>query len=212
MIIYGSPLSPYVRKIVIYCAERGIELDMQPGGLGAGGPEFLEASPFKKIPAIRDGDFTLADSSAIAHYLETKHGQALIPTEAEAVGRTIWLDEFTDTILIAAAGAVFFNRIVAPKFLKQEGDMAAAEKAEKETLPPLFEWLNGEVQESGYLVGDGFTLADVSVASSFINLLHCGIEVDAEKYPKLRSYIDAIWARPSFAAQIEREQAMFRKG
>jgi glutathione S-transferase len=72
MILYGSSLSPYVRKVLAFAGEKGIELDLQPTGFPNHSPEYLAVSPFKKMPALRDGDYTLADSSAIIHYLEAK--------------------------------------------------------------------------------------------------------------------------------------------
>jgi glutathione S-transferase len=67
MILYGSSLSPFARKVLAYAGEKGIELELQPTGFPNHSPEYLEASPFRKMPAFRDGDYTLADSSAIIH-------------------------------------------------------------------------------------------------------------------------------------------------
>jgi glutathione S-transferase len=72
MIVYGSSLSTFVRKVLAFAAEKGIELELQPTGMPNYLPEYLEASPFRKMPAFRDEDYTLADSSAIIHYLEAK--------------------------------------------------------------------------------------------------------------------------------------------
>src|SRR5436305_12929859 len=116
MILYGSSLSPFARKVLAYAAEKGIELDLQPTGFPNHSPEYLEASPFRKMPALRAGDYTLADSSAIIHYLEAKFPEpALIPADPQLRGKTIWLEEFADTIACAAVGKTFFNRIVAPR-------------------------------------------------------------------------------------------------
>src|SRR5215210_5497527 len=122
MILYGSTMSPFVRKVVAFAAEKGVALDLRPTALGDPDPGFAAASPFRKMPALVDDGYALADSSAICHYLEAKHPDpALIPAEASARGRTIWYDEFADTILFASGGAMFFNRIVAPRFLGREG-------------------------------------------------------------------------------------------
>ena len=70
MIVYGSSFSPFVRKVMAFGAEKGIALELKRIGLASDDAEFGEASPFRKMPALRDGDFTLADSSAIVVYLE----------------------------------------------------------------------------------------------------------------------------------------------
>jgi len=135
----------------------------------------------------------------------------LIPTEPRARARAIWFDEYSDTILFACGGKMFFNRIVAPRFLGQPGDEEAAAKAQCDELPPLLAYLERVIPESGFLVEDRLTLADISVASPFANFIHLGTLPEAADYPKLRAYIDAMLARPSFAPWIARETAFLER-
>ena len=208
MILFGSTMSPFVRKVAAYAAEKGIEVDLQPTGFPNHTAEFLAASPFKKMPAMVDGDFSLSDSSAIIHYLEAKYPEPeLIPCEARERGRVIWFDEFADTLLFACGAKIFFNKIVAPRFLGREGDLSAAEAAERDELPPLLDYLEKVIPESGYLVGDRLTLADISVAGPFANFGHCNVKIDEARYPKITAYVSSILSRPSFANYVEREAA-----
>ena len=103
MKMYGALLSPFVRKVAVVLAEKGVVYPPARGGPGNTDPEFLAVSPFAKIPAIDDEGFCLADSSAIVHYLEAKYpAPALIPSEPQALGRAVWFDEFGDTIFAAS--------------------------------------------------------------------------------------------------------------
>lgn len=210
MILYGSSLSPFVRKVLAYSSERGIEMELQSTGAPNHSAAFLEASPFRKMPAFRDGDFTLADSSAIIHYLEAKYpDRPLIPADPQLRGKTIWFEEFSDTILFACGGKIFFNRIVAPRFLRITGDEEAARQAELNDLPPVLDYLESVVPVGeGYLVGDSLTLADLAVAGPFANFRHTNTRLDPAKYPRTVAFIDRILARPSFAPLIERETAL----
>ena len=213
MILYGSSLSPFVRKTLAYAGEKGIELDLQPTGMPNFSPEYLEASPFRKMPALRDGDYTLADSSAIIQYLEAKFPQpALIPADPKLRGKTIWFDEFSDTILTACGAKMFFNRVVAPRFLGREGDLGVAETAEKEELPPILDYLERTVPDAGeFLVGNSITLADIAVASPFANLDHLNCEIDSGRHGRVLAYVNSILSRPSFAPWIEREKAFLAR-
>ena len=213
MILYGSTLSPFVRKVMAFAGEKGIELELKPTGFPNHEPDFCAASPFKKMPALQDGDYCLADSSAIVHYLEAKYPEpALIPAEPRARGRTIWFDEFADTILFGCGQKIFFNRIVSPYFLKRPGDLALAETAERDELPPILDYLEKVVpDDGGYLVGDSVTLADIAVAGPFANLGHLGIEAEASRHPRTAAYVKRILARPSFSQWIERESAILAK-
>ena len=79
MIVYGSSLSPYVRKVLVFAAEKGVEVEVKPVGIGSDDAEFKAASPFGKIPALRDGDFAVSDSSAIIAYLDALHPEPTPP-------------------------------------------------------------------------------------------------------------------------------------
>ena len=215
MILYGSSLSPFTRKALAFSGEKGIELELRPTGSAPGQPseDFIAASPFRRMPALRDGDFTLADSSAIVHYFEAKYPDPpLIPSDPQLRGKNIWYEEFADTILVTCGAKIFFNLIVAPRFLGKPGDEEAARQAELNDLPPILDYLEEVVPDAdGYLVGDKLTLADIAVASPFANFRHTQTKVDPERYPRTVAYVDRILARPSIAPWIERETAFLSK-
>lgn len=213
MIIYGSSLSPYVRKVLAFAAEKGVEVELKGTGFPNHSDEFLEASPFRKMPALRDGDYTLADSSAIVHYIEAKHPEPrLIPEDPKLRGKTIWFEEFSDTVLFSCGAKIFFNLIVAPRFMGRPGDLEAAKQAELNDLPPILNYLEKVVPgDGGFLVGDRLTLADLAVAGPFANFRHTETKVCPERYPRTVAYVDRILARPSFAQWVERETAMLAK-
>jgi glutathione S-transferase len=208
MILYGSSISPFVRKTLAFAAEKGIELELKPAGLGSGPPEFMAASPFKKMPGFQDGDFLISDSTAIITYLDAiKPEPNLIPLEPKARARTIWYEEFADTIACGCMTKVFFNRVVAPKFLGRPGDEATAAKAMADELPPVLDYLESVIPESGFLVEDRLTLADLAVASPFVNMGHMDWAADAKTHPKTSAYVAKILARPSFAGWVAKEKA-----
>lgn len=211
MILYGSHLSPFVRKVMIYAAEKGIELETQNALPGSADPDFRRISPFGKIPGFVDGDFAISDSTAIITYLEAKYPEpALIPAEPRERARVVWFDEFADTILTAAAGKCFFNRIVAPMMGRPQ-DLGAADRAEAEELPPIFGWIESQIPDSGHFVGDRLTLADIAVASPFVNLRHCAAPIDAGAYPKLAAFLDHWFARDSLGPLVAREEKILKR-
>jgi glutathione S-transferase len=214
MILYGSSLSPFVRKVLAFAGEKGIKIELKPTGDAPGQPgaEFLAASPLRKMPALVDGDYRLADSSAIIQYLEALHPEPnLIPAEPRARGRVIWFEEYGDTILMGCGGKIFFNRVVAPRFLGRPGDDSIADTAEREELPPILDYLESAIPESGFLVEGRLTLADLAIASPMANLPYMGMSIDSGRHPRLADYVAKILSRPSFAPWIEREAAIMAK-
>lgn len=218
MIIYGSTISPYVRKAVAFAREKGVEVEVRNAGMGRGGPDFEEASPFRKMPAMRDPDadggrdFVISDSTAIVQYIDAKHPEPnLIPTDPIGRARATWFEEFGDTIVMAAGMKIFFNRFVAPKVLKSGGDLGLADAAERDELPPVLDYLERVIPDSGFLVGDRFTLADIAVAAPFANYRWVGVAIDGTRFPRLTAYLDAILARPSLADLVARDGETVRR-
>lgn len=214
MILYGSPISPFVRKVMLFCAAGGIDYDMRGIGLGSADEGFLAASPLRKMPAIEDDGFTLADSSAICHYLEAKHKCGLIPADAQGLGRAVWLDECADTVVFMAMQPAFFNRVVSPLFIGKAGDDAAAAKAMADAVPPALAWLQSEVPADGFLMGERITLADCAMASPLVNYAHLAQvtgEGDLSEYPKLAAYWERMKVWEPLAATLAKESAGITK-
>lgn len=202
MKLYGTGYSPYVRKVLVALAEKGQSADHIPLFFHDPDAAFQAASPLGKIPAIDDDGYLLADSSAILFYLEAKYPTpALLPSEPKALGRAIWFDKFGDTELFPVLIAPFANRVVKPKLLGQPGDEAAVTKALTKDLPKLFDYLESQIA-GPYLVGDAFSIADISVVTGFHNLHLADETVDAGRWPKLANYVDRILARPSFVTAL----------
>jgi glutathione S-transferase len=211
MQIFGFPLSPFVRKVHLVAAEKGIEVEtvlFHPADPPA---EFIAASPFRKIPAMKDGDYTLADSTAIVTYIEAKHpAPTLIPADPQARGKAIWFEEFADTILTPTGGKIVFNRFVGPKFMGLAGDEEAALQGEKD-LEPILAYLDGVAPAQGWLAGEAFSIGDIAVASTLRTLGYVDWAPDAAKHPATAAWYARVTARPAWQAVAEREQAILSR-
>ncbi|GAA0282467.1 glutathione S-transferase family protein [Alteraurantiacibacter aestuarii] len=204
MQIFGFPTSPYVRKAMVIAAEKGADAELVEATPHKPTPEFLAASPFRMMPAMQDGDFTLPDSTAIAFYLDAKYPQPpLLPADPQARGRVMWLDEFADTILSSSARGVAFNRYIGPALLGLPENEEAAAAAEA-TAHPALDYLEDQMPEDGWLVGE-YSLADIAVASC-LKTLSYGLDVKAR--PRTAAWLGRMEARPAWRAVAELERDM----
>lgn len=209
MILFGASISPFVRKVLMCANEKGLTLEHRPVSPHGDDPQFRSASPLGKIPALQDGDYTLADSSAIIHYLDAKYpANPVVPLDAKARGKTIWFEEYADTVMFPAGTVIFVNRVLLPKFRKVPGDTAKADEVAATQVPPVLSYLESVVPEKGFLVGDGFTVADAAVCCQLINLEHSGISVDPGTHPKLAAYFARIAGRPSVSGIVKAERTL----
>ena len=211
MQIFGFPLSPFVRKVLVFAAEKGVEVENVLFHPRDPHPDFLVASPFRKIPALKDGDFSLADSTAIVTYIEAKHpSPALLPADPRARARAIWFEEVADTVMAPAGGKIVFNRLVGPKFMGVEGDEEAAKQGEKD-LEPIFAYLEQNAPADGWLVGEQFSIGDIAVASVLRTLGYVGCGPDAAKHPATAAWFERVTARAAWQTVASREAAVLER-
>lgn len=207
MKVFGALLSPFVRKVVAAAEEKGMAYELVMASPGSPDPDFVKASPFGKIPAIKDGDFLLADSSAIVAYMDAKQpSPVLLPADPRARGRAVWFDEFADTLYGAAGLKIVFNRLVAPRLLKLPYDEAIALQGEAE-LPRILTYLESVAPEAGWLAGE-FSLADIAVASMLRTMTYVGHGPDPANYPRTAVWYARMGERPAWQAVMAREAAL----
>ena len=72
-VLYGAPLSPFVRKTMLALAHKGVEYDQVIVSPANRTEDFFRISPLGKIPAYKDDRITLCDSTVICEYLEEKY-------------------------------------------------------------------------------------------------------------------------------------------
>jgi glutathione S-transferase len=216
LIVYGGSLSPFVRKVLVVCAEKGVEATNENVNPFAPPPEFLEISPLKRIPVLRDTDVpepnTIPDSSAICDYLENKFpNPPLYPKDPFPRARALWYEEYADSLVAVTIGpGLFFERVV-KKMMKQAPDEELCKKTLHEKLPPILDHLEKELGDKDYFVGGAFTIADISIGTMFVNFELAGETVDAGRWPKLAAYVKRIHARPSFQRDIAKLTAFVKR-
>jgi glutathione S-transferase len=213
LILYGSNLSPFVRKVRVLLIEKGVDYALDQINPFRQPPEFAEISPLKRIPVLRDSDLpepnTLPDSSVIADYLENKFpAPALFPKAPFARARALWFEEYVDGGIFPVLGTgLFFERVV-KKFQRGVTDTALCVRTVQESLPPFFDYLEGEIRGKSFFVDEAYSIADIAVASVMANYRHSGEEIDAARWPGFAAHVAKILARPSFQAVLTEEQKL----
>jgi glutathione S-transferase len=216
MIVYGGAISPFVRKVRLALIEKGVEYQLEQVNPFNPPPGFLEISPLKRIPVLRDTDRaepnTLPDSSIICDYIERKYPTpALYPADPFERARALWYEEYADSAVAQCiGGGLFFERIV-KRMLRGQPDESVCQKTLTEKLPPLFDHLEREVASKEFLAGGMFSIADLTIGSMLVNFRHAGESVDAARWPKLAAYAARIHARPSFKTLIDEETPVIRQ-
>lgn len=198
--IIGSPLSPYVRKVLVCLELKGIPYRIDPIAPFVGNEEFSRLSPLRRIPVLLDGDLVLNDSTVICEYLQDRLPEvSLYPAGAVQRARARWLEEYADSQLgDVIVWRMFFQKGVR-RFLFNEGtDEDVVRKAREEELPVALDYLEAQLPEQGWVFGE-LSIADISLGAFFRNAVFVRYQVDAGRWPRVAALLERTWALPAFA-------------
>lgn len=218
IVIYGSPVSPFVRKVAGVCTEKDVPFEIE--GVNVFDPPrwFTDISPMKRIPVMRDRSIaqegtggTIADSSAICAYIERKHpAPSLYCEDAFAHGRALFLEEYADTTLAMAGGLGIFRPIFFAVTKGEEPDIAKAKDTWANTLPPIFGFLDKELEGRTFCAEDAVSIADITLTCVLMQIALVA-EMPLGDYPALAAHYDRMIARPSIAGPYAKADTMIRK-
>ena len=211
LLIIGSYLSPYVRKVLVCLELKGVAYEIDHIVPFFGDDRFTKLSPLRRIPVLVDGDLVLTDSTVICEYIEDKQPTpALLPRDIRDRARARWLEEFADTRM----GDVFiwrlFNQIaIRPSVWGEKGDRELVDRTLKEDVPAVLDYLEAEAPIEGFRFGV-LSLADIAIAAFFRNAGWVRFQIDAARWPRAAAWMARTLAEPAFAKLARIEDAVLR--
>jgi len=199
LILLGEAASSYVRSARIGLAEKGLAYTFQRAAPHS--PEIDAIHPFCKMPAFRDGETEIWETSAILRYIdEGFDGPSLNPGMVVDRARTeTW---------VSAVGAYMYDAMVRRYVLQYvfprgEGgapDRVVIGKAATDMVRPL-DALERCLQGRDFIGGAGPSYADILVTPilDYLGRFPEGGQLLSDR-PNIRRALDNMRARPSFVA------------
>jgi glutathione S-transferase len=149
-------------------------------------PEFLAINPMGKVPALKDGDATIAEAAAICAYVAERYPDAKLappPGDPRRAKYLQWL--FFAPSCIEPALIQIFTKIEVPTSTAAWGDATQ-----------VFDVLDNALGKGPWLLGETFSAADIIVGSGLNFAVKLFKMVPTR--PSFDRYIDACAARPAF--------------
>jgi glutathione S-transferase len=162
-------------------------------------PDFVDASPMGKVPAIMDraagGVVRVADSAAIGLYLADRYPDAGLAPAIDDPRRGTYLYWMTYTPgVIEPAMAEKFNNWQVSRATCGWGN-----------FPTMIEVLENGLADGPWLLGEQFSAADVLVGSSVYFMKLFGILPESRV---LAEYADRCLARPGYQKALARDSEL----
>jgi len=192
IILVSHALCPYVQRVAIALAEKGVAHERRVVDLADKPHWFLEISPLGRTPVLKVGDAALFESAAILEYLEETQPTPLHPADpVERARHRAWIG-FGSECLNDIAG--FYSA----------ADTGALER-KAAALRARFERIEGHLGAGPWFAGARFSLVDAVFApvfryfDTFDRIGDFGAFAGLARVPAWRA---ALAARPSVQAAV----------
>jgi len=149
-------------------------------------PEYLAINPMGKVPALQDGEVTLAEAAAICAYVAELYPQAkLAPPMGDRLRAKYlyWLffgPSCVEPAMVQVATKIEINPTAA--------GWGNAER--------VFDVLDAGLEQGPWILGENFSAADIVIGSGLNFAVRLFKMIPAR--PSFDRYIDACTARPAF--------------
>lgn len=164
-------------------------------------PAYLAINPMGKVPALAHGDAIVTECAAICAYLADAFPQAGLappPGDRRRAPYYRWLF-FTAGPVEAAVSNTALGFAVPPERERMMG-YGNVERA--------LATLEGAVSQADYLIGSGFSAADVYVGSHLAFGMMFGT---IDRRPAFQRYVQRLTARPAYIRAQELDNALMQK-
>ncbi len=182
--LYNAARCPYVARVRIVLAEKGIDHDTVEIDLSDRPAWLYEKNPAGRVPVVEeDGGRPLSESAVIMEYLEERYPEpSLLPADPA--------DRAAVRLLIFRDGD-----LTSPYYALRRGEDGAAEEFDQAL--GKFDALLGE---QPYLGGEEYGLADIALVPWLLRARDMlGVELDA--FPALTDWLERLEQRPAIAAE-----------
>lgn len=196
--LHAAPMSS-ATPVVHAINELGIDCDIAMHDLKAGDlrtPAFLALNPNGQVPTLVIDGVPMFESLAILQWLGAEHGvergfwpAAGTPERLAALSWTTWAYVTFGTAL---------NRLNHARSDMVDARLHHAPTAEHALaqLDGMLGLLDAELGGRAWLLGDDFTLADVTVASMVTYATYCGVPI--ERHANVQAWLARFQAREAF--------------
>jgi len=197
--LFAHPFSSYCQKVLIALWADGTPFeyrmldDRHPGNM-----EELERHwPFRQFPLLLDGGMPVVETSVIIEHLQAHHPgpDPWIP-DGERGRKVRFLDRFFDLYVMTNMTVPVFDRLRP----EDKRDPYGVEQAMKR-LAIAYDWLEANLGDGPWAVGDAFTLADCAAAPS---LFYADwVQEIGSSRPRLAAYRARLLAHPVVSRAVD---------
>jgi RNA polymerase-associated protein len=199
MVLYSGMTCPFSHSCRFVLYEKGCEFEIQDIDMFQ--PiDVSSLNPYGEVPILQERDLVLYQADVINTYIDERfpHPQLMPPDPLQRARARLF--------------AYILNREVFPYVRTIENRNATDEQRlfARNKLRDQLTLIGMRLAQSKYLMGDDFTLLDVSLAPVLWRLEHYGIEMPETAAP-LMTYAERLFSRPAFIESMTPSERVMRR-
>ncbi len=210
MKLYDWSIAPNPKRVRMYLAEKGIEVEREQAaepGKPVLKPEYLEKFPHRRVPLLElDDGTTIGEAMAICRYFETLHPEPpLMGTDALDKAIVEMWERISEGEGMHVAAEVFRNakRSFAgrglPGYAQPIPQIPELVERGKLRMAQYYDKLDGQLAGREFITGERFTVADITAFCVIEFAKFCELDIP-ESCADVARWFEASAARPSARA------------
>jgi glutathione S-transferase len=186
LVLYGSKMATCTQRVLILLEELNLKYELRELDLMKGhqkDPRYLMLQPFGKVPAVVYGDHKLFESRSILRYIAKNNTEDVDLTLNDNPYVDMWLEVESQNFNPPISKYIYEKVFKKWKDSEAVPDEAVLNSALEE-LGKVFEVYEKRLEETKYIGGSAFSIADIS----HIPYLYMFVNVSDENKKYLKKY------------------------
>jgi RNA polymerase-associated protein len=202
MVLYSGTTCPFSQRCRFVLFEKGMDFEIRDVDLFNKPEDVNVMNPYGQVPILVERDLILYESNIINEYIDERfpHPQ-LMPGDPVARARVrLFLFNFEKELFVHV-GVLESRQTKANEKAMDKARSAIRDRLTQ--LAPVF-------TKNRYMLGDDFSMLDVSIAPLLWRLDHYGIDLPKSAAP-LAKYAERIFQRPAYIEALTPSEKVMRK-
>lgn len=200
MVLFSGSTCPFSHRCRFVLYEKGCDFEVQDVDLYNKPPEIDAMNPYGEVPILVERDLTLYQANIINEYIDERfpHPQ-LMPADPIMRARA--------RLFIYTFERELFSFV---RVLENRDETEKRKSIARNQIKEQLIQLSPVLAKNKFLMGDDFTMLDVTLAPLLWRLGYYGIEMPKAAAPLLK-YAESIFARPAFIDSMTPLEKVMRR-
>lgn len=200
MVLFSGSTCPFSHRCRFVLYEKGCDFEVQDVDLYNKPPEIDAMNPYGEVPILVERDLTLYQANIINEYIDERfpHPQ-LMPADPIMRARA--------RLFIYTFERELFSFV---RVLENRDETEKRKSIARNQIKEQLIQLSPVLAKNKFLMGDDFTMLDVTLAPLLWRLGYYGIEMPKAAAPLLK-YAESIFSRPAFIDSMTPSEKVMRR-